>query len=950
MHPIPFRILTIAAGFGIAGGLASPTALAAAGKVLLVSGIAKGEGTRERTLRKGDEVNVGDIISTDAGSRAQLLMADGARIVLEPGARVRIDAFAMPSAVTAPGVAGAGASPGKSVATLLSGRIEASAGVIGVLTVHTHGEPVTLTRERSGFVSLDSAGELSAPPVLADADRPPELNMEARSRLGLGVDLLEARLPLLPQTSTAVSVPSTGQSAFVASTTERADTLTFSKGGSVEQFNSVLGSGSSAKDATYLSGTAALLDFGSNGSSGIRWGRWSTGIASVMTRGGGDDINLQNASLHWIAGPVFEARPVLPTSGSINFTLAGGTSPTDSLGHGGALTAGVLSADFTAQKVNAQLSLDVNGYNWFATGSGPITANSVQFSGSFGTVLVDGRVSGSGAFSGFLSAGPLTQDQLNGAGLSYWLTSSQGSLGTVSGVAAFVPGSMVPLAPPLVQRDIAYAAGGLLLTDLAGGSATDSRAELGLDANQNLTRFRAPIPGAPNSTFALGIAHNADIGFDAATGIRWGRWDGGAMDVTVPPGSSRSHDLTAQSLHWISGNEFGAPPVLPQTGTASYTLVGNTDPTDTSGHIGVLGTASLKANFTSRFVESQLTLNINDRQWYAGGEATFPIGGHRFTGTYDDVRIDNLARGQGTIDGFFTQPRIGSGTLDGAGVAFNLADNAGQVGAVSGALAFVKGGTGTDLSPPPARDRDIAMVSPDFATGGTFTARASTANYALDNDFGLLALPGVANTVTADTARYAIGSSAKAESDVSPLLMLRWGRWAGGSALVTNLVDNSTYSIDLAQRSLHWIEGADSTAPPTIPQFGTATYALMGNTSPTDRAGHSGILNNASLTADFTHQAVGASLDLTVNNVNVIANGAGLIGSNAGLAAHQFSGTITSGVISGTGSTPQGSFSGYFSALGGSQSGVPGGAGITYTITDGHGGLTVDGAAAFRAP
>jgi hypothetical protein len=109
------------------------------------------------------------------------------------------------------------------------------------------------------------------------------------------------------------------------------------------------------------------------------------------------------------------------------------------------------------------------------------------------------------------------------------------------------------------------------------------------------------------------------------------------------------------------------------------------------------------------------------------------------------------------------------------------------------------------------------------------------------------------------------------------------------------------------------------------------------------------MLNNASLSADFTHQTVSASLDLTVNQVNVMATGNGSIGASAGLPAHQFNGTITSGVISGSGATPQGSFSGFFSAPGGTQPGVPGGAGLSYTITDGH-SLTVDGAAAFRGP
>lgn len=947
MRSTPFHILTIAAGFGLAGGLASPAALAAVGKVLLVSGGAKTQGTSERTLQKGDEVEVGDIVSTDAGGRLQLLMADGARIVLQPGSSVRIDEFAMPSAVTDPNHASGGSSAGKSVATLLSGRIDAGAGAIGAITIHTHGDQVTLTRGRSSLVSLDASGGLNAPPVLADAERPPELPMGGHTRLGLEVNLLAARLPQLPQISAAIAVPSGSQPAFVANTTERADTLVFSNGGSAQQFNSPMGADSSAEAATYLSGTAALMDFGSNGSSGIRWGRWSTGAASINTRDGDEAVNLQNASLHWIAGPIFEAQPVLPTSGSINFALAGGTSPTDTLGHAGVLNAGTFSADFTAQRVSVQLSLDVNGYNWFASGSGPLTANSARFDGSFGTVLVDGRVSGDGAFSGFLSAGPLTPDQVNGAGLSYWLNASQGSLGTVSGVAAFIPGSMVSLSPALVRRNVAYAAGGMLLSDLAGASATNNRTDVLTDSSGNVTRFRAPLTGSGSVTFALALAKNLDTGFDAATGIRWGRWHGGVMDVGTSASSSRSYDLSSESLHWIAGNEFGGPPTIPQTGTATYTLVGYTNPTDTLGNTGVLGAANLSADFTNRLVRSQLTLNIDGRTWYASGAATFPVGGARLTGSYDDVRIDDLARGQGTIDGFFTQSRIGSATADGAGLAFNLADNARELGVISGVLAFARGGSGAVVTPSAAQDRDIAVVSPDFATGGTFVSRASAASYELDSDFRLTSMPGIASTVTADAARYTLGSGVQVSSDVSPLVMLRWGRWSGGSATVTNLADNSTYSLDLSQRSLHWVEGADSATPPVIPQFGSATYALIGATSPTDRAGHSGMLNNASLTADFTHQTVGASLDFTVNSVNFIANGTGTIGASAGLPAHQFNGTITGGVVSGSGATPQGSFSGFFSSPVSSQSGVPGGAGLSYTLTDGH-GLTVDGAAAFR--
>jgi len=135
-----------------------------------------------------------------------------------------------------------------------------------------------------------------------------------------------------------------------------------------------------------------------------------------------------------------------------------------------------------------------------------------------------------------------------------------------------------------------------------------------------------------------------------------------------------------------------------------------------------------------------------------------------------------------------------------------------------------------------------------------------------------------------------------------------------------------------------------------MPQFGTASYALIGATVPTDRAGNTGILNNASLNANFTSQLVSASFDITINNLNIVATGDGAIGAQLGLPAHQFGGVINGGIISPIQGTPTGSFSGFFSAPGGTVPGVPGGAGLTYSIGDGQGIIVVDGAAAFRGP
>jgi hypothetical protein len=835
----------------------------------------------------------------------------------------------------------------------------------GTVTFADGARTVALTGPTTEFIASDAASRAAStrtktpesnepdasgsgptvPPSLAslDAGRANVANrsIDAQSLLGRPVDLIDPELPFDSRVSSAIVVPGSRDEWFVTASTDLSDMQSFNSSGNLVQFNAPFGGSA----ATYLDGTSALLDAGRNGSSGIRWGRWSGGAATIGTLSGSQQLDLQDQSLHWIAGPIFEAPPQIAMSGETYFVLSGGTNPTDSLGHVGLLSSATLQANFTTQQVNAALSLNMNGYNWFASGSGSLATGTPRFNGTFNTVI-DGRLPGAGAYSGFLSAGALSSDQLNGAGLSYRLTDDSGQLGSVYGVVAYVPGPPMGLSAPAVIRDVAYAVGKLNASQIAGGVASNSRGQLTLSQTLALARFNAPVPDAAIGGLSSGTARLIDNGVNEATGIRWGRWQGGAIDVTTPPASSQVNDLSTQSLHWIFSNEYATVPVLPQSGTATYTLIGNTAPTDTLGNTGTLGSASFNADFTNRFVTSQLTLNINGVDWYASGHATYGVGNNRFEGAYDDVRIENLASGQGTLYGFFTHPRVGNSTSPGAGLSFNLADNTRQLGVVSGVLAYAQGGAGATVTPLPPGSRDIAFIAPALEAIGPQAIRAAADNYALDSNFELVSLPGVTDSGTIDSARYGIGTSTVVASDVSPLVMLRWGRWSGGTANVTNLLTNTSRSIDLSQRSLHWIEGADA-ATPIMPVTGTATYALIGGTVPTDRAGNLGVLNGASLSADFTHQQVAAAFDVTVNNVNVVALGTGNIGVAQGLQPHQFGGTVNAGAVSNSAATPHGSFSGFFTSPGGTQSGVPGGAGVTYTISDGQ-GLTVDGAAAFR--
>ena len=115
-----------------------------------------------------------------------------------------------------------------------------------------------------------------------------------------------------------------------------------------------------------------------------------------------------------------------------------------------------------------------------------------------------------------------------------------------------------------------------------------------VDADENLVGFEDQDQ---SSAFAIGSADNLNVGFDPITQVKWGRWGGGnATENAV------SLDLSNSSLHWITVPD--EEPIQVITGSAEYVLVGNTDPTDNQGNVGVLGKATLDANFTTSVVNS----------------------------------------------------------------------------------------------------------------------------------------------------------------------------------------------------------------------------------------------------------------------------------------------------------------------------------------------------------
>lgn len=256
--------------------------------------------------------------------------------------------------------------------------------------------------------------------------------------------------------------------------------------------------------------------------------------------------------------------------------------------------------------------------------------------------------------------------------------------------------------------------------------------------------------------------------------------------------------------------------------------------------------------------------------------------------------------------------------------------------------------------PPPTDPRTIAFSGGPFGVlDTTFTATDDNApgQYRLDINNNLLGFDTTVIDATgaSDQATFDIGSASNVETGFDSMTVMRWGRWSGGTMTTTLASDGSTDSISLANRSLHWISGPEG-VPPSMPITGVANYTLIGNTSPTDDQGNVGTLGSASFRADFVTMLVDSTLDLIINGSNWVASGNGMIGAQAGLAAHLFQGNYSSLIIDGiTGGG--GSFSGFFSGPGPtSDPGFPGAAGLTYSVQDPQTGVIVSGAAVFGNP
>ncbi len=210
-----------------------------------------------------------------------------------------------------------------------------------------------------------------------------------------------------------------------------------------------------------------------------------------------------------------------------------------------------------------------------------------------------------------------------------------------------------------------------------GINAAGSAASGAIPAMPAITGTAAAITGT--------AAVIAESGSDLLSGLRWGRYSNGDFAVVdrVNGASVGTGNLNQGPInHYLISSVQSGPPVLPTTGTFTYTLVGNTSPTDSAGGVGTLNTASLVANFGTQKVDVAVNATVSGRTWNASANAVNILAGVGFEvsksvsggGTLSVTCAGTgcAATTAGRISGAFT-----GATGTGAGIAYSLNTGAG---------------------------------------------------------------------------------------------------------------------------------------------------------------------------------------------------------------------------------------------------------------------------------
>lgn len=312
----------------------------------------------------------------------------------------------------------------------------------------------------------------------------------------------------------------------------------------------------------------------------------------------------------------------------------------------------------------------------------------------------DGADSGASSDDGADQSGADDGGQVDGsAGAGYEEVASEFGGGTPPVPAAPATGTVTvntTTAPEEPEREIVAEGAGGQVVDITDGQNVVTRTaglalsvggvasgintdfdQAAFDEDNNLARFSDVDSSDATVIYDVGSASITNTGFDPTGSLRWGRWTAGTGTLDSDTTTS-DIDLTESSLHWIIA-PLSTNPDRVITGSAEYLLVGNTDPTDDLGNRGVLGSASLFADFTNSIVESDVQLGIAGEVWTASGSGA--ITSNLFNGLYSTVTVNGGSGASGSFGGIFSDST--AGVPGSAGLSYQLTNSSRTVSGVA---------------------------------------------------------------------------------------------------------------------------------------------------------------------------------------------------------------------------------------------------------------------------
>lgn len=417
--------------------------------------------------------------------------------------------------------------------------------------------------------------------------------------------------------------------------------------------------------------------------------------------------------------------------------------------------------------------------------------------------------------------------------------------------------------------------------------------------------------------------------------ISLGRYTGASIGF-FGSGSGAAFPGSINYIHSPSGYPAYLADVL--TGSATYTLVAATSPTNQNNVAGTLGAMTLDVNFTNRTLGFAAALSVPAGGGGAGGSWNMtannvPISLNSFGSSTDDRLVITNGTGQNSnnnsnLAGSFAGSFVGTG-LGAAIVGYGVTDSTSSTVANHNVVAGVAALRGP-VQDGAAEYREGRVSDPNITLSDFIRSYATTdrPGEVISDATGRVTAFGAPYAALGSHATYSLGTAQVVESGVDPETGMVWGRWGGGVATITRAGDSR--QLDLNERSLHYIFAGTQSGPVALPLTGSAVYDVIGSTLPTDTQGHVGTFNSASLNANFSNRTADAAVNISIagQTINGVANGMPIY-------RDQYFGAFSGAPIPGnpnpsplvisctpTCATITGSFDGFFSGRNGQRAGM----------------------------